>query len=80
MLNRVVIMAGGTGGHVFPALAVAKALRENGVEVTWLGTRNGLEADVVPKAGFEIDWIKVRGLRGNGIAGWLLAPFYLKAR
>jgi len=77
MLNRVVIMAGGTGGHVFPALAVAQALQEKGVVVTWMGTRNGLEADVVPKAGFEIDWIKVRGLRGNGLGGWILAPFKL---
>lgn len=77
MLERVLIMAGGTGGHVFPALAVASALKEKGVEVTWLGTRNGLEADVVPKAGFEIDWIKIRGLRGNGFTGWLLAPFKL---
>ncbi len=77
MLNRVVIMAGGTGGHVFPALAVAQALKEKGVTVTWMGTRNGLEADVVPKAGFEIDWINVRGLRGNGLAGWFLAPFKL---
>jgi len=77
MLNRVLIMAGGTGGHVFPALAVAQALKEKGVEVTWLGTRNGLEANVVPNAGFEIDWIKIHGLRGNGFAGWLLAPLKL---
>ncbi|MDH3325788.1 MAG: undecaprenyldiphospho-muramoylpentapeptide beta-N-acetylglucosaminyltransferase [Gammaproteobacteria bacterium] len=77
MLNRVLIMAGGTGGHVFPALAVAQALKNKGVEVTWLGTQNGLEADVVPKAGFEIDWIRIRGLRGNGLAGWTLAPIKL---
>lgn len=76
-IRRVLIMAGGTGGHVFPALAVAEALKTQGVTVSWLGTRNGLEADIVPKAGFDIDWINIRGLRGNGIAGWLLAPFKL---
>jgi len=77
MLNRVLVMAGGTGGHVFPALAVARALKDQNVEVTWLGTKNGLEAEVVPKAGFEIDWINIRGLRGNGLLGWMTAPFKL---
>ena len=77
MVARVLIMAGGTGGHVFPALAVARRLREQGVEVTWLGTRRGLEARVVPEAGFPIEYIDVAGLRGKGAAGWLLAPLRL---
>lgn len=77
MVARVLIMAGGTGGHVFPALAVARRLREQGVEVTWLGTRRGLEARVVPEAGFPIEYIDVAGLRGKGVAGWLLAPLRL---
>lgn len=74
---RVLVMAGGTGGHVFPALAVADELRARGVEVTWLGTRQGLEAEVVPRAGFPIDYIQVAGLRGKGILSWLLAPLKL---
>jgi len=77
MIKRVIIMAGGTGGHVFPALAVAQALKKQGVEVSWMGTQRGLEADVVPKAGFDIDWITISGLRGNGLLGWLQAPFKL---
>ncbi len=75
--NNILIMAGGTGGHVFPALAVARYLREEGVEVTWLGTRRGLEARVVPEAGFPIEYISISGLRGRGLVGWLLAPFRL---
>lgn len=76
-VERVLIMAGGTGGHVFPALAVARELRERGIEVTWLGTERGLESELVPNAGFEIDYISISGLRGNGLAGWLLAPWRL---
>jgi len=74
--NKVaLIMAGGTGGHVFPALAVAQALRNNGVTVHWLGTRSGIEAKVVPQSGFNIAYINIQGLRGNGILRLLLAPF-----
>jgi UDP-N-acetylglucosamine--N-acetylmuramyl-(pentapeptide) pyrophosphoryl-undecaprenol N-acetylglucosamine transferase len=73
-VSNVLIMAGGTGGHVFPALAVARYLREEGVEVVWLGTRRGLEARIVPEAGFPIEYISISGLRGKGILGWLLAP------
>ncbi|MDP9293973.1 MAG: glycosyltransferase, partial [Actinomycetota bacterium] len=63
---RVVIAAGGTAGHVVPALAVADALRDKGAEVSFLGTRERLEAQLVPGAGYEIDFLRVRGLdRGN---------------
>lgn len=71
------IMAGGTGGHVFPALAVAEQLRTSGWPVHWLGTRAGLEARVVPPTGIPVHWIRVKGLRGKGIARKLAAPFML---
>lgn len=76
---RIVVMAGGTGGHVFPALAVADELRARGVEVSWLGTRRGLEAELVPQAGFPIDYIQVAGLRGKGVLQLLTAPVKLLA-
>jgi len=75
--TRVVIMAGGTGGHIFPALAIARYLRDQGVSVNWLGTRRGMEARVVSEAGFPISYVSVSGLRGKGMAGYLLAPFKL---
>ncbi len=73
----VLIMAGGTGGHVFPALAVAEELQARGVAVSWLGTQRGLEARVVPAAGYPLETMRVHGLRGKGLLSWLLAPFML---
>jgi len=73
----VLIMAGGTGGHVFPALAVAEELVARGVAVSWLGTRRGLEARVVPAAGYPLETMRVSGLRGKGALRLLLAPFML---
>ena len=77
MNGPILIMAGGTGGHVFPALAVAERLRGMGHEVRWMGTRNGIEARVVPDAGIGIDWLSVQGLRGKGRLTLLLAPLRL---
>jgi UDP-N-acetylglucosamine--N-acetylmuramyl-(pentapeptide) pyrophosphoryl-undecaprenol N-acetylglucosamine transferase len=76
-LKKVLIMAGGTGGHIFPGLAVAKLLRSQQVEVHWLGTHKGLEARVIPEAGFPLHFISINGLRGKGIKDLLLAPFRL---
>ncbi|WP_279512438.1 undecaprenyldiphospho-muramoylpentapeptide beta-N-acetylglucosaminyltransferase [Candidatus Thiosymbion oneisti] len=73
------VMAGGTGGHVFPALAVAELLREQGMEVFWIGTRRGLESRLVPAHGFPLEWIGIEGLRGKGARQILAAPFKLLA-
>ncbi|MFM8331716.1 MAG: undecaprenyldiphospho-muramoylpentapeptide beta-N-acetylglucosaminyltransferase [Candidatus Methylumidiphilus sp.] len=77
MVARVMILAGGTGGHIFPALAVAEELRAQGCELHWMGTRAGLEARLVPQAGIAIDWLAVAGFRGKGLRPKLLAPFKL---
>lgn len=74
-MTRVLIMAGGTGGHVFPALAVAEELRSRSVDIEWIGTERGIESRLVPAAVFKLNLIPIKGLRGNGLLGWLVAPF-----
>jgi UDP-N-acetylglucosamine--N-acetylmuramyl-(pentapeptide) pyrophosphoryl-undecaprenol N-acetylglucosamine transferase len=78
MANRtLMVMAGGTGGHVYPALAVADALRARGWDVFWLGTKLGLEARVVPQAGIDMVWVSMGGVRGKGVLKQLLLPLML---
>lgn len=75
--RTLMVMAGGTGGHVYPALAVAEMLRARGWEVFWLGTRTGLEARVVPAAGIDMVWVSMGGVRGKGLLKKLLLPLML---
>jgi len=77
MAGNVLIMAGGTGGHVFPALACAHEFQSRGYSVHWLGTPRGIENEVVPAAGLPLHLIQVSGLRGKGFASLLKAPFQL---
>ncbi len=77
MPRRLMIMAGGTGGHIYPALAIAELWRGGGGEVVWLGTRGGLESRLVPEAGIPVEWIQIGGLRGKGFTTLLSAPFRL---
>lgn len=73
----ILIMAGGTGGHIFPALAVADVLRSQGWQVTWMGAPNSMESELVPKRGYDMTLVEFSGLRGKGIMRKLLLPFTL---
>ncbi|HIO92725.1 MAG TPA: undecaprenyldiphospho-muramoylpentapeptide beta-N-acetylglucosaminyltransferase [Leucothrix mucor] len=73
----ILVTAGGTGGHVYPGLAVARALIEQDIPVVWMGTHKGIEARVIPAAGIEMAWLDVTGLRGKGITTILAAPVKL---
>ena len=76
-VKHILIAAGGTGGHVYPALAVADYLREHGVSVTWVGTEKGLEYRVIPAANIPLELISISGLRGKGILNLLFVPLKL---
>lgn len=77
-MNRtILIMAGGTGGHIFPALAVGAWLKERGFRVVWLGTKKGMEATIVPRAGYEIAWVSFGGIRKSGLFKIATLPFFL---
>ncbi len=73
----ILVMAGGTGGHVYPALAVARALQAESREIVWLGTHRGLESRIVPDAGIDMEWISIKGLRRKGVLALIIAPIQL---
>lgn len=74
-MKHALIAAGGTGGHVFPALAVAKELHSRGWKISWIGTKDRLESRLVPEAGFDFYTLDQQGIRGKGLFGYLAAPF-----
>jgi UDP-N-acetylglucosamine--N-acetylmuramyl-(pentapeptide) pyrophosphoryl-undecaprenol N-acetylglucosamine transferase len=77
MSRTIMIMAGGTGGHIFPALAVAEHLRALGCHVVWLGSRAGMEARLVAPRGYTMAWIRFSGVRGKGLLRFATLPFGL---
>lgn len=77
MSKKIMVMAGGTGGHVFPGIAVANALCEVGHHVCWLGTRTGIEARLVPQAEIPLHFIEIAGVRGKGVVGLIKAPWLI---
>ncbi|HSN39464.1 MAG TPA: undecaprenyldiphospho-muramoylpentapeptide beta-N-acetylglucosaminyltransferase [Burkholderiales bacterium] len=77
MSRTIMIMAGGTGGHIFPAMSVAEHLRAQGWNVIWLGSRSGMEARVVPSKGYAMAWVRFSGVRGKGWLRMLSLPFDL---
>ncbi len=77
MTRTALIMAAGTGGHIFPGIAIAKALQQQGFNIVWLATPNGMENKLVAQAGYPIEVIAMSGVRSKGIVAWALLPLRL---
>jgi UDP-N-acetylglucosamine--N-acetylmuramyl-(pentapeptide) pyrophosphoryl-undecaprenol N-acetylglucosamine transferase len=75
--RTIMIMAGGTGGHIFPALAVGEHLRSQGWRVVWIGVRGGMEERIIPPRGYAMSWVRFSGVRGRGAVAFALLPFNL---
>ncbi len=78
-MKRLMIMAAGTGGHIFPGLAIAQTMRARGWQVSWLGTAHGMEQELVPRHGIEMDAIAFSGMRGKGVRHSVTGAFKLAA-
>ncbi len=76
-MKTLLVMAGGTGGHIFPGIAVAEVLRARGWRIVWMGNPDGMEARIIPKHGFDMVWVRFGGLRGKGLLRKLLLPLNL---
>jgi len=76
-VKKLMVMAGGTGGHIYPAMAVARMWQDEGGEVVWLGTPEGMESTLVPQAGFKLETVPVQGIRGKGVKALVVAPLRL---
>jgi len=75
--KTLMVMAGGTGGHIFPAIAVADLLKSRGWNIVWLATENGMENQLIAEKGYAVATIRMRGVRGNGLLRWLALPLRL---
>ena len=73
--STLLVMAGGTGGHIFPGIAVAEYLAKQHWHIHWLGTAERMEAEIIPKQGYDISFINIAGVRKNGLKSLLLMPF-----